>query len=248
MQLNHQGTETMNDSRTRTILALGAAAFLALAATGCDPDVDQANATPESKSFAFSGDSLTVKSNSADLHLIASDVDDVEVERRVSGTRIGGEIAAGWQFEGGILTLSVDCDGVSVNCHAQYTVKVPRDVAVTAEYGNSDVQLSNLGGAALHLEGRDGTVRGEGISATSVSVVSRNGDTDLDLTSIPDRVDVRSQDGNVQLGLPASAYAVRTVAKKGDVTVDVADDSTSSHSVDVQTRNGDIRIGEGESS
>ncbi len=238
----------MNDSRTRTILALGAAAFLALAATGCNPDVDQANATPESKSFAFSGDSLTVKSNSADLHLIASDVDDVEVERRVSGTRIGGEIAAGWQFEGGILTLSVDCDGVSVNCHAQYTVKVPRDVAVTAEYGNSDVQLSNLGGAALHLEGRDGTVRGEGISATSVSVVSRNGDTDLDLTSIPDRVDVRSQDGNVQLGLPASAYAVRTAAKKGDVTVDVADDSTSSHSVDVQTRSGDIRISEGESS
>lgn len=248
MQLDHQGTETMNDSRTRTILALGAAAFLALAATGCDPDVDQANTTPESKSFGFSGDSLTVKSNSADLHLIASGVDGVEVERRVSGTKIGGEIAAGWQFDGGILTLSVDCDGVSVNCHAQYTVKVPRDVAVTAEYGNSDVQLSNLGGAALHLEGHDGTVRGEGISAASVSVVSRNGDTDLDLTSVPDRVDVRSQDGNVRLGLSASTYAVRTAAKKGDVTVDVADDSTSSHSVNVQTRNGDIRISEGESS
>ncbi|MER5280558.1 DUF4097 family beta strand repeat-containing protein [Streptomyces sp. NPDC002809] len=237
----------MNDSRTRTILALGAAAFLALAATGCDPDVDQANATPESKSFGFSGDSLTVKSNSADLHLIASDVDDVEVERRVSGTKIGGEIGAGWQFEGGILTLSVDCDGVSVNCSAKYTVKVPRNVAVTAEYGNSDVQLSNLGGAALHLEGRDGTVQGDGISATSVSVVSRNGDTDLDLTSVPGRVDVQSQDGNVQLGLPASAYAVRTAAKKGDVTVDVADDSTSSHSVNVQTRNGDIHISERDS-
>ncbi|MFI7103761.1 DUF4097 family beta strand repeat-containing protein [Streptomyces sp. NPDC050161] len=238
----------MNDSRTRTILALGAAAFLALAATGCDPDVDQANATPESKSFGFSGDSLTVKSNSADLHLIASDVDDIEVERRVSGTKIGGEIDAGWQFKGGILTLSVDCDGVSVNCDAKYTVKVPRNVAVTAEYGNSDVQLSNLGGAALHLEGRDGTVQGDGISAMSVSVVSRNGDTDLDLTSVPDRVDVRSQDGNVQLGLPASAYAVRTAAKKGHATVGVADDSTSSHSVNVQTRNGDIDISEGESS
>ncbi|MFC9861295.1 MULTISPECIES: DUF4097 family beta strand repeat-containing protein [unclassified Streptomyces] len=238
----------MNDSRTRTILALGAAAFLALAATGCDPDVDQANATSESKSFGFSGDSLTVKSNSADLHLIASDVDDVEVERRVSGTKFGGEIDAGWQFEGGILTLSVDCGGVSVNCNAKYTVKVPHNVALTAEYGNSDVQLSNLGGAALHLEGRDGTVQGDGISATSVSVVSRNGDIDLGLTSVPDRVDVQSQDGNVQLGLPASAYAVRTAAKKGDVTVDVADDSTSSHRVNVQTRNGDIDISEGESS
>ncbi|MFG3531373.1 DUF4097 family beta strand repeat-containing protein [Streptomyces sp. NPDC047917] len=238
----------MNNSRTRTIITLGAVAFLALAATACDPDVDQANTTPESKSFAFSGDSLTVKSDSADLDLIASDVDDIEVERRVSGTKIGGEIAAGWQFEGGILTLSVDCDGVSVNCNAKYTVKVPRDVAVTAEYGNSDVQVSNLGGAALHLEGRDGTVHGDGISAKSVSVVSRNGDTDLDLTSVPDRVDVRSQDGNVQLGLPASAYAVRTAAKKGDVTVDVADDSTSSHSVNVQTRNGDIDISEGQSS
>ncbi|MFF0738901.1 DUF4097 family beta strand repeat-containing protein [Streptomyces sp. NPDC004111] len=239
----------MNDSRTRTILvALGAAAFLALATTGCDPDVNQANTTPESKSFGFSGDSLTVKSNSADLHLIASDVDDLEVERRVSGTKIGGEIDAGWQFEGGVLTLSVNCDGVSVNCKATYTVKVPRKVAVTAEYGNSDVRLSNLGGTALHLEGRDGTVQGDGISATSVSAVTRNGDIDLDLTSVPARVDVQSQDGNVRLGLPASAYAVRTAAKKGDVTVDVANDSKSSHSVNVRTRHGDIAIGEGVSS
>ncbi|MFJ7413808.1 DUF4097 family beta strand repeat-containing protein [Streptomyces sp. NPDC098077] len=238
----------MKNSWTRTIITLGAVAFLSLAATACDPDADQANTTPESKSFAFSGDSLTVKSESADLDLIASDVDDVEVERRVSGAKIGGEIDTGWQYEGGILTLSVDCDGVSVNCNAEYTVKVPRNVAVTAEYGNNDVQLSNLGGAALHLEGRDGTVRGDGISAKSVSVVSRNGDTDLDLTSVPDRVDVRSQDGNVQLGLPASAYAVRTAAKKGDVTVDVADDSTSTHNVDVQTRNGDIHISEEASS
>ncbi|MFJ6433758.1 DUF4097 family beta strand repeat-containing protein [Streptomyces sp. NPDC091416] len=235
----------MNDSRTRTILALGAAACLALAATGCDPDADRANATPESKSFDFSGDNLTVKSNSADLHLIAADVDDIEVERRVSGTKIGGEITAGWQFEGGILTLSVNCDGISVNCNAKYTVQVPRNVAVMAEYGNSDVQLSNLGGASLRLKGRDGTVQGDGISAKSVSVVSRNGDLDLGLTSVPDRVDVRSQDGHVRLGLPASAYAVRTAAKKGDVTVDVADDSTSSHSVNVQTRNGDIDISTG---
>ncbi|MFF3036326.1 DUF4097 family beta strand repeat-containing protein [Streptomyces rubiginosohelvolus] len=248
MQLNHQEAETMNHSRTRTIITLGAVAFLALAATACDPDADQANTAPESKSFAFSGDSLTVKSTSADLDLIAADVDDIEVERRVSGTKIGGEIDAGWQYEDGVLTLSVDCDGVSVNCDAKYTVKVPRDVAVTAEYGNSAVQVSNLGGAALHLEGRDGTVQGDGITAASVSVVSRNGDTDLDLTSVPDRVDVQSQDGNVQLGLPASAYAVRTAAKKGDVTVDVADDSTSSHRVNVQTRNGDIDISEGASS
>ncbi|MGW0671141.1 DUF4097 family beta strand repeat-containing protein [Streptomyces sp. NPDC002746] len=238
----------MNHSRTRTVLALGAAAFLALVATGCDPDVDRANGTSESKSFGFGGDSLTVKSDSADLHLIASDVDDIEVERRVSGTKIGGGIDAGWQFEGGVLTLSVDCDGVSVNCGATYTVKVPRKVAVTAEYGNSDVQLSNLGGAALHLEGRDGTVRGDGISATSVSVVSRNGDTDLGLASVPDRVDVQSRDGNVRLGLPASPYAVRTATKKGDVTVDVADDRTSSHSVNVRTRNGDIDIREEKSS
>ncbi|MFE6781507.1 DUF4097 family beta strand repeat-containing protein [Streptomyces sp. NPDC057680] len=216
----------------------------------------------ESKTFDFSGDSLTVKSESADLELVAADVTGVQVTRQVSGTKVGGDIGSGWKLEGGVLTLSLDCTGIAVNCGATYTVKVPRDVAITAENDKGlveatgftadfsakagDMRLSDLSGPHLDLEGRDGTIEGDRISARSVAVASRNGDNELNLVSAPDLVEVRSQDGDVRIGLPEATYAVDTAAKKGDITVDVLKDDTSDHVVRIHTRNGDIVIGKGE--
>ncbi|MEU1941027.1 DUF4097 family beta strand repeat-containing protein [Streptomyces sp. NPDC020125] len=202
-----------------------------------------------------------MKSNSADLELVAADVEGVQVERQVSGTKVGGENDPGWQLEGSTLKLSLDCTGISINCKAKYIVKVPRDVAITAENdkglikatgftadfsakgGNSDVQLSDLSGAHLDLEDRDGNIKGDGISAKAVTVTSRNGDSNLSLASVPTLVDMQSQDGNIKLSLPEATYAVDTAAKKGDITVDVTKGDMSGHVVRVHTRNGDIVIG-----
>ncbi|MEL5955298.1 DUF4097 family beta strand repeat-containing protein [Streptomyces sp. CLV115] len=252
--------------RKHALLVFGGVALLASTAIGCTTDGDLANAAVESKSFEFSGDSLTVKSNSADLELVAADVEDIRVERQASGAKVGSDIESGWRLAGNTLTLSLDCTGVSINCKAKYTVKVPRDVAVTAENNkgliratgftadfsakadDSDVQLSDLSGAHLDLEGGDGSIEGDGISVKSVTVTSRNGDNKLSLDSVPDLVDVRSKDGNVRLSLPDATYAVETAAKKGDVAVDVMKDETSDHVVRIHTRNGDIAIGRGTAS
>ncbi|WP_327072201.1 DUF4097 domain-containing protein [Kitasatospora purpeofusca] len=95
----------------------------------------------------------------------------------------------------------MDCAGISVGCSAKYTVKVPRAVAVTTESGKGrieatgftadfsartvggDVRLSDLHGAEPALEGGDGSIEGDGISARSVSVTSRNGNVDLGLAA-----------------------------------------------------------------
>ncbi|MFJ6407615.1 DUF4097 family beta strand repeat-containing protein [Streptomyces hydrogenans] len=248
--------------RAHAVLALGGVAILTVAATGCSPEATPANTVVESKTFDFTGNSLAVTSDSADLELVASDAKDVRVTRQVSGTKVGGEVEAGWKLEGGTLALGVDCTGLSVNCGARYTVKVPRDVAVTVENDKGlveatgftadfsakagDMRLSDLSGPHLVLEGRDGTIEGDRISAGSVTLASRNGDNELNFTSAPDLVDVRSQDGDVRLGLPGAKYAVDTAAKKGDITVEVTKDDTSDHAVSVHTRNGDIVIGERE--
>ncbi|MEU4063435.1 DUF4097 family beta strand repeat-containing protein [Streptomyces wedmorensis] len=248
--------------RLHAVLALGGVAVLTVAATGCNPEVTPANTGVESKKFDFSGNNLTVKSDSADLELVAADVKDVRVTRQVSGTKVGGEVEAGWKLEGGILALAVDCTGLSVNCGAKYTVKIPRDVAITVENNKGlveatgftadfsakadDMRLSDLSGPHLDLEGRDGTIEGDRISAESVTVASRNGNNELYFASAPDLVDVRSQDGDVRLGLPEATYAVDTAAKKGAITVDVTKDDTSDHAVRIHTRNGDIFIGKRE--
>ncbi|MFE7510442.1 DUF4097 family beta strand repeat-containing protein [Streptomyces sp. NPDC057540] len=241
------------------MIALGGVAILTAVATGCSPEVTSADSVVESRTFDFSGKSLTVKSDSADLELVAAEVEGVQVTRQVSGTKVGGEVEAGWKLEGGVLALAVDCTGLSVNCGAKYTVKVPRDVAIAVENSKGlveatgfaadfsatadDIRLSDLSGPHLDLEGRDGTIEGEEISARSVTVASRNGDNELNFASAPDLVDVRSQDGDVRLGLPGAAYAVDTSAKKGDIAVDVIKDDTSDHAVRIHTRDGDIVIG-----
>ncbi|MFG3138235.1 DUF4097 family beta strand repeat-containing protein [Streptomyces sp. NPDC048211] len=251
----------MNKRPRTPLLTLGGIALVAAAATACTTDAGTGSTTTESKSFGFSGDSLTVKADSADLELRAADVQGLQVERKVSGTKVGGDITPEWRLEGSTLTLSLDCTGISVNCKAAYTVKVPRDVAITAENdkglikatgftadfaarsGDSDVRLSELSGARLDLESHDGDIKGDGISAKSVTVTSRNGDTDLGLASVPDLADIRSRDGDIALHLPDAAYAVDTTAKKGDITVDVTKDDTSDHAVNVHTRNGDVVVG-----
>jgi hypothetical protein len=244
----------------RTVLAIGSAALLALTAAACTTDGSSSDVTVESTSFDFGGDALTVKAGSADLELVAADVDGVEVERRISGTKVGGEITTGWELEGDTLTLSADCTGISLGCTATYVVQVSPDVAIVADSGdgsidatgftadfsavvdNGDVTLSDLDGPNLTVESRDGRIDGSGIAATSVRAVSRNGDVTLDLTSVPDLVEVETQDGDVRLDLPEAGYAVDTSTKKGDVTVDATKDDTSDHVVTARTRNGDVVV------
>ncbi|MFD3637900.1 DUF4097 family beta strand repeat-containing protein [Streptomyces griseus] len=248
--------------RPRAVLALGGVVVLTVAAAGCGPEVTSADTAAKSKTFEFSGRSLTVKSGSADLDFVAADVRGIQVTRQVSGTKVGGEVEAGWKLEGDVLALAVDCTGISVNCGAKYTVKLPRDVALTVENAKGlveatgftadfsakadDIRVSDLSGPRLDLEGRDGTIEGERISAGAVTVAARNGDSELDFASAPDLIDVRSQDGDVRLGLPEATYAVDTAAKKGDITVEVTKDDTSDRAVRTRTRNGDIVIGRSE--
>lgn len=226
---------------SRTLRALGGALLFALVATGCSAGGATDSATVETTSFAFSGENLTVTSHDSDLELISADVDDIEVERATSGSMVGAEPESVWQLDGNTLTLKHSCTGVSINCNARFTVKFPRNVAISAENQSGNIKATGFT-TDLTLKTKDGNIAGEKISATSVTANTRNGNVQLNLVGVPDLLDVQSQDGNIHLGLPEASYAVDTSAKQGDITVDVATDDTSSHQVKAQSRNGDITI------
>ncbi|WP_329616580.1 DUF4097 domain-containing protein [Streptomyces brevispora] len=246
-------------ARTRSLTALGGAALVALVATGCG-NTDVADAPVEKKSFAYSGKSLTVNSDSSDLELVPADIKEIQVERQVSGSVPGSNPDLVWKLDGDTLTLKLKCTGISVNCKARYSVKVPRDIALTvgndngliratgfttglrAKTDNGEVRLKDMSGAELDLESDNGRIDGEGISAKSVTARTDNGEVRLNFTAVPDLVEAQSHDGGIRLGLPKAMYKVDTSAEKGDITVDVPQADNSTHVVTASTRNGDITI------
>lgn len=250
-------------NRFRGLVTVLAACTIALSATACSSGDDLANAPTDSKSFAFTGTNLTVKSNATELELVPADIDEIQAERQTSGTANGSAPTTEWGISGNTLTLNADCVGVSIGCKARYSVKVPRNTVINAENtngsikaseistdliattGKGDLQLNDFSGQKLELVSDDGNISGDGISAPSVSATSADGDIQLSFGTVPENLGVKSKDGNVKLALPESDYRVDTKTKSGKVKVSVAESSASQHAVAVETRNGDISITSG---
>lgn len=252
--------------KTRTSLVLGGVLALALLATGCSSGNgtggggDFSDATTESQTFPFSGQELTIDAGTSELFIVAGDVSEVTVSRQMKGTANGENPEVVQTLEGDQLSLSVDCNGLSLGCDARFSVTVPSSVAVTAQNKNSridvsdmsadltvaavdgDAQLANISSPNLVLNGKDMTVSGEGLAAKSVSSDTRNGDIDLSFTAAPDRTDLVSKKGNVRLALPSADYRVSVETKNGKEDVSVSKSDSSEHLISVTTRGGDIAI------
>ncbi|MFJ8628663.1 hypothetical protein ACIRD3_38275 [Kitasatospora sp. NPDC093550] len=109
------------------LLALAVAALIPL--TGCAKAGD---ATPEDKTFEFSGTSLDVKSHGIPTDLVPADRKDVKVTRWFDKGSKVGDTKETWQLENGTLELQAQCTGLA-NCDAKFRVEVPRGVAVTRD-------------------------------------------------------------------------------------------------------------------
>ncbi|MFF0742550.1 DUF4097 family beta strand repeat-containing protein [Streptomyces sp. NPDC004111] len=244
---------------TRTLLAAGGAALLALAVSGCG-GADVSDAPVEKKSFSYSGKSLTIKGDNSRLDLVPADVKGIEVERQVDGwVFLGNGPDPVWDLNGDTLKLLVKCEGLSSNCQGKYSVKVPRGVSVTVEDDNGSVHasdfdtdlkinsdngainLKNVSGK-LDLESNNGAIKGEGIGTKSVTARSDNGEIALGFTATPDLVDTSSNNGAVRLTLPKSTYKVETSTQNGKVTVDVPKSDNSAHLVKARTDNGEVTL------
>lgn len=120
----------------KAVPALFALAAALAPLTGCAAAGD---ATPEDKTFEFSGTSLDVKSHRIPTDLVAADRKDVKVTRWFDkGSKMGGSKET-WQLENGTLELQAQCTGFA-NCDARFRVEVPRGVTVTRDGKATDLK------------------------------------------------------------------------------------------------------------
>ncbi|MFF3337708.1 DUF4097 family beta strand repeat-containing protein [Streptomyces flavidovirens] len=244
--------------RTRTFLAVGGAVVGVVALSGCG--VEAKDAPAEQRSFAFSGDTLTIDADNSALELVPADVKDVEVTRRADGWVFLGEgPEATWEMEGAKLVLRQRCDAVASDCESWHRVKVPRGVAVTVRDDNGSVtaagfdtalKLRSDNGAVtvkdssgpLELTTDNGEIVAEGITSKRVTADADNGSVRMAFTSVPDLVESGSDNGEIGIDLPRATYSVTARSDNGDVKVDVPRDPNSPHVVRAHSDNGEVTL------
>ncbi|MFF2845983.1 DUF4097 family beta strand repeat-containing protein [Streptomyces sp. NPDC058001] len=245
----------------------GGVAVVALLASGCGARASD-DASPDHRSFALQGNTLTIDSDDSALELVSADVDQVKVTRWFQGSvAIGSDPKVTWSMKDDRLTLRLHCSGVFADCSAKHRVEVPRDVAVNLKNRDGSVRASGFS-TALTLRTGDGSVRvqdstgrlemhsGDGslhasdVRSRQISADTRDGSIRLELATVPDRVDVSSHDGSVTVDLPrsgsvngsATAYRVTAKTHDGGVDVSVPRDDRSPHVVTAESRDGKVTV------
>ena len=168
---------------------------------------------------------LKVDGGDGDVHLTAAPAGSavVVVEHVTEGLTSPHSEAV--RASGGVLRLSADCSFVFSNsCGASYTIAVPAGVTVDAHAGGGDVDA-------------------DGISATSITLSSGNGDVNAMLTRPPVRLKASSGNGDVTLTVPNTTYAVHASSGNGNVSDGTLQiDPTAPRTITASSGNGDVTV------
>ncbi len=103
----------------------------------------------------------------------------------------------------------------------EWTVKIPKGVAVDLRTVNGGVRLNGVRGE-VHAKTTNGGVRGRDIAATILEASSVNGGIEIDLVTVEagGSIDIETVNGGVALGLPADSKAtISARAVNGGVQV-----------------------------
>lgn len=186
---------------------------------------------------------------------------DGQVHVHAKGSYAGDEPQISARTADGETDVTLRCDSSWLSaCDIDATVQVPIALAVQVATDNGGVSVDGIDGdlALFSDNGRlevrggageisattdNGDVSIKNSRATAVTVISDNGDVDVELQSAPRSVDARTDNGDIDIAVPGgSKYAVDTGADNDALDIDVGIDSDSPHVIKAETDNGDIRI------
>ncbi|MGW7266461.1 DUF4097 family beta strand repeat-containing protein [Streptomyces sp. NPDC054842] len=235
---------------------------LCAGAVACGADAGDDD-KPEHRSFALHGRTLTVDSDDSALELVVAesgDADHVEVTRWFKGSVVmGGEPRVTWAMKDDRLVLRMKCSGVVADCSARHRIEVPRGIAVKVEDGDGrvtargfstplgirtsdgSVRVTDSTGP-LDLHSADGSISALDVGSRRIRATSDDGSVHLELGSVPQLVESRTQDGSITIALPRETYRVTTESDDGAVHVSVPRDAASTHVVSARTGDGKVTV------
>jgi DUF4097 and DUF4098 domain-containing protein YvlB len=204
---------------------------------------------------------LTLDANSGDVTLVASDTDDVVVDSHARGQLHTPTLKV--RPEGTHLTVTGGCPNISFgDCSAEIIVRVPANTAVDVDAGSGDIHAQDLSGNvrlrsasgdvsaddlhgfSVQLKSASGDITASHVRAGTVSARTASGDVTLQLSSVPEGVEARTNSGDVAVLVPPGSemYRVDADTNSGDKTVGVATSSRASHAISAHTNSGDVVV------
>jgi hypothetical protein len=134
------------------------------------------------------------------------------------------------------------CGDDDARCQVEYLIRMPRATSADITVQAGALRVNGLSGAVtVHTEA--GAVEATALASDQVSVTTKTGAIGLAFTEPPASVQVSSELGAVEVGLPrGTAYAVDVKTEVGKATVSVDKDAASEHRVEVRTEVGAVKI------
>jgi len=149
---------------------------------------------------------------------------------------------------GSSATLTAKCpSGFSfgVDCSVDYTVTMPARITLNVDGTAGDMKVNGPFANAT-ISTKAGRVLGTSLGAGTYEITTNAGQVNLKFASPPNSVKVKSDVAEVALTVPGGTkYAVTTDTTVGIKNVEVEQDSSSTHRLDVTTTVGAITIDKG---
>jgi Putative adhesin len=177
-----------------------------------------------------------------DIEIVGSSGNDVFVDRTDSGT-FGQAPTERRMILGNVFRIESTCPRLVVGaCEAHYRIAVPYRVRVAIEATRGDVRV-NAHRGAIDLSTRSGNITVEAFCGSVVQATARGGEVDVSAACPPERVDVRTNTGDVRVAVPPGMYSVQAASIAGDAEVDgLTSLDTAPYRIQALSNSGDVSV------
>ena len=145
--------------------------------------------------------------------------------------------------EDGVLRITSSCANLLVgSCFSDYDVTVSDNVPVIVRAPHGDIRLASYRGTA-ELEARDGDISVTSFCGFVLQATARNGDIDVGAGCSADRLELRTDTGDVVARVPEGRYRVDAATSSGRTSirgVTAAEDSP--WSIQALSNAGDVSV------
>jgi Putative adhesin len=177
-----------------------------------------------------------------DVEIVGGGLDEVAVRRtdHYAYHRYPSE----WRtLENGVARISSRCPSLVIgSCASDYRVTVSDNVPVSVRVERGDVRLTNYRGSA-DLDSRAGSILVDGFCGFVLEAATKAGDIDARTACSAERLELRTDTGDVHAVVPSGRYRVDADTNSGGVTVrGVADALDAPWSIQALSSTGDVTV------
>jgi hypothetical protein len=212
------------ENRARRFSAWGrlvaACVFVLVAAAASMAGLWAATSGSTKTSFIAAAEVLRVELDigKGDVDLLGGGLDEVSVERtdRFAYDQSPDEART---LEDGVLRITSSCADLIVgSCSADYRVRVSDNVPVIVRAPHGDIRLAAYRGSA-QLETTHGSISVTSFCGFVLQATTKTGDIDVVTGCSADRLELRSDTGDVRASVPEGRYRVDASTSNGSTTV-----------------------------